>query len=617
MATLGFGTESLRDSESGCAELWVMTRHSCRLRVALLRGWKFVPVRPEFYLFAIAAPRPLRDRSCRRMHAAQRWTIGSRAIHRSCLLVALLAGSVDLGAADKGGENKTERRARLSAGFFDEPVVRVFDFSIPEPALAQLRRSPRTYTPCTVREGGLVLSNVAVRIKGMGSYRSIDEKPSLAVKFDEFATNQSYVGLDKLMFNNSVQDSTYVAEYLGTSLFRDAGLPAARVTHARVRLNGRDLGLYVVIEAMNKDFLKRNFGSGKGNLYEAYLGDVGSGRMEQDNGADTSQADLQALHRACVIADPADRWRALDKVLDVDRFVSFVAMEMLTTHWDGYAIHTNNFRIYHDPKSEKMVFITHGLDWAFRRPSISIQPPMKSLVGRAVLSTPEGQALYRERIGTLFTNVFKVDLLTRRLDQALDKIQRSGLEANDLANIERRAALMRERIRTRATNVSNQLRGVPPEPMLFGADGYARPASWRDEPDRGNALLERVTLDGRDALHIGARNERTRASWRSQVYLNRGWYRFEGLARINLENSGSARLRISGDTRSVGMPGTGGNWTALAHDFEVQEDGIDVEFVCELNALRGDAWFDAASLRVKRIDASQARPLIRRPVQRQ
>jgi hypothetical protein len=215
------------------------------------------------------------------------------------------------------------------------------------------------------------------------------------VKFDEFVEDQTYRGLKKVMFNNSAQDSTYLAEMLATQLFDDAGVPAARVTHARVRLNGRDLGLYVVIEAMNKDFLKRHFGSGKGNLYEGYLQDV-NGRLEQDNGEDETRADLQALNEACTIQDPTERWERLNEILDVDRFLSFIAMELLTTHWDGYLIHINNYRLYHDPKTEKMVFITHGLDWAFRRPNVSLDPPLKSAVARAVLTTQQGQEGYQD-----------------------------------------------------------------------------------------------------------------------------------------------------------------------------------------------------------------------------
>jgi hypothetical protein len=515
-------------------------------------------------------------------------------------LITVMAGAAERTKKDPGEK------------FFTEPEIRTFNFEVSEAALNQLRRSPRSYVTGTVREGQHVLTNVAVRLKGMGSFRGIDEKPSLAVKFNEFATNQHYRGLSKLMFNNSAQDPTYLAEMLATQLFRDAGLPAARCTHARVQLNGRDLGLYVVIEAMNKQFLKQHFADAGGNLYEAYLGDV-DGRMEQDGGTDTSMADVRALYAACRVTDDAQRWRGLNKVLDVDRFVSFVAMEMLTSHWDGYAIHTNNYRIYHDPKTGKFTFITHGIDWAFKRPSMSIYPPSKSIVGRAVLGTPEGDTLYHERIGTLFTNTFRVPVITNRIEAALTKIRQGHLKSNEMANIERRAVLMRNRILVRAASVSNQLAGIPPTPLEFQPNGIATLSStnqWRDEPDRGEPAIDYVRLDGKQTLHIGARNERTRASWRSQVYLTRGWYRFEGLARTESLTSGSARLRISGDTRSVGISGPGGAWRPLAHAFEVRDAaGMDIEFVCELNAIQGDVWFDVDSLRVQRLTAQEAQQL--------
>jgi len=507
----------------------------------------------------------------------------------------------------RGAEAKREPGDK----FFHEPEPRAFHFQISPEAIARLRSSPRTYVSATVREGDRVLTNVAVRLKGMGSYRTIDEKPSLVVKFDEFATNQHYRGMSKLMFNNSVQDSTYLAELLATQLFRDAGVPAARGTHARVTLNGRDLGLYVVYEAMNKQFLKQHFQSGSGNLYETYVRDIDV-TMEQDGGNDTSQSDVKALVTACRIADPSARWRELQKMLDTDRFISFAAMEILTSHWDGYVIHTNNFRLYHDPATDKFAFITHGIDWAFRRPNISIHPPPKSLVGRAVLETPEGQQLFRERIGALFTNHFRVPVITNRMEQALAKIRRAGLNADDLAKIERRAIWLRQQIEARAAKVSDQLHGIPLQPMTFGPDHIASLSEtnrWRDEPDRGDALMERAKADGRNTMHISARNERTRASWRAQVYLARGWYRFEGLARTENLSGGSTRLRISGDTRSAGITDTRGQWRPLAHDFEVVDNGMDIEFVCELTALQGEVWFDVDSLKVRQLKPEEARPL--------
>ena len=52
-------------------------------------------------------------------------------------------------------------------------------------------------------------------------------------------------------------------------------------------------------------------------------------------------------------------------MLDVDRFVTMTALDILFCHWDGYAMNRNNYRIYSDPESGKFVFMPHGLDQLF------------------------------------------------------------------------------------------------------------------------------------------------------------------------------------------------------------------------------------------------------------
>jgi len=514
------------------------------------------------------------------------------------LTLAVVAGW-RVSGAEVPSKPTTGQKKEASQEFFSDPKVRVFQFEISEAGLASLRRSPHTYVSGTVREGRQVLTNVAIHLKGMGSFRTVDEKASFAVKFDEFVHDQDYGGLTKLMFNNSVQDPTYLAELLATELFREAGLPAARVTHARVQLNGRDLGLYVAIEGMNKRFLKQHFRSAKGNLYEGYLQDIDT-QLDQDGGEATDQADVQALLAACAVPNPAARFNRLGQVLEVDKFVSFVAMEILVGHWDGYAIHTNNYRLYHDPGSGKMVFITHGLDWAFRRPNISIQPPLKSIVGRALLQTVEGQKLFHERIGRLFTNVFRVPVITTRLDQALAKLRSAGLRPSELATMERNAAIMRERIQLRGTRVAELLAGVEPPTLQFDAQGSARLTGWRDESDRGEPSLEQLDYDGRRTLHIRAQGARSRASWRTQVYLTPGRYRFEGVACARNLNGGSAGIRISGGQRQSGISGSA-PWRLMSHEFVVSDSGLDVEFVCDFYATSGEVWFDLDSFRLKRL----------------
>ena len=538
-------------------------------------------------------------------HVLLRVLVGLSLVHALC--------AARSPAEDSAPAVKTKRSA-VGAAFFDDPAVRLFDLRIPEAELSQLGRSSRTYVKAELSEGDTVLTSVGVRLKGNGSFRTIEEKPSFAIKFDEYTDGQNYHGFKKLMFNNSVQDPSYLSELLATVLFRDAGVPAARVTHARMRLNGRDLGLYVVIEAMNKDFLKHNFGNSKGNLYEAYLQDV-NGRLELDNGEDQSRADLNALCEACAITDPAARWTQLNKVLDVERFVSFVAMEILTTHWDGYSVLLNNYRLYHDPSTDKMVFITHGLDGAFRRPNFSIDAPLKSTVVTAVLTTPEGRKLYDQRFRTLATDVFKVPVIVERIDKAMTKLRGAGLDPAELASLERYAALKRERIEARGLRVDEQLQGVKPETMKVDADGVGFPVAWRDEPDRGNPVFDRVTYDGKKTLHIGAADESTRASWRSQVFLAPGSYRFEGSARIASLLGGMARLRISGNSNGVsGISGTS-SWRPVQYEFVVGGEGMDIELVCEFTTMHaGHVWFDLNSLRVRRLgDAPPPRQRVTRP----
>ena len=511
-------------------------------------------------------------------------------------MTLIAVASFDAGSAGDGAPVVPSKKSDRSDAFFADPAVRLFEIELSDSAMASLRTNPRRHVKGTVREGGQVFRNVAIHLKGMGSFQPLDEKPSFVIKFNEFVPGQEYCGMSKLMLNNSVQDQTYVCELLATGLLRDAGVPAARVTHGRVTLNGNDIGLHVAIEAMNKQFLKRHFKKATGNLYDGYLIDVNQ-RLHQGNGDDTSQADVRNLFAACMVPDAAQRFARLSKVLDVDRFVSFAVMEVLINHWDGYTLKANNYRLYHDPASDKFVFIPYGMDSVFRRLNISLAPPMKSIVSRALFATSEGRRLYTDRLHALSTDVFQYSIITNRMEKALAKLRAAGIHGAEMIEAERQAATMRTRILFRVGRVADELAGRSPTPLKFDAAGLGRPEGWRDEYDRGAPAMDRVSFDGKATLHINSRG-RCRASWRTMVYLPPGRYTVEGLARGQGITNGYASVRISGDTRSLRLTGQT-SWQPLQHPFFLEEGG-DAELVCELVAYAGEAWFDLDSLRVRR-----------------
>ena len=127
-----------------------------------------------------------------------------------------------------------------------------------------------------------------------------------------------------------------------------------RGAYATLKLNRRNLGLYVLKEGLTKEFLAQYFRRTDGNLYDGgFRRDVDRPLERIHGGGADDQADRLALLAAVREPDAARRWQRLQQVLDLDRFVTSLALQAIMWNWDGYAMARNNYRIYHDPESGK------------------------------------------------------------------------------------------------------------------------------------------------------------------------------------------------------------------------------------------------------------------------
>ena len=148
-----------------------------------------------------------------------------------------------------------------------------------------------------------------VKLKGAaGSYRDFDDRPCLTLNIDKYKKGQRLHGMEKFHLNNAAQDESYLSEWLGSELFRKAGIPTPRVAHVRLWINDRVLGLYVLREGFDEPFLKRSFGANDGNLYDGgFLQDIDS-ELEMDSGDDPdNRDDLLGLVTACYQPDATVR----------------------------------------------------------------------------------------------------------------------------------------------------------------------------------------------------------------------------------------------------------------------------------------------------------------------
>ncbi|MBI2948095.1 MAG: CotH kinase family protein [Verrucomicrobia bacterium] len=479
-------------------------------------------------------------------------------------------------------------------------------------------RQERVDVPATVREGGQVYTNVALHLKGAaGSFRPFDDKPALTLNFSKNAPGQQFHGYTKISLNNSVQDPSYLAEAISRELFLAAGVPVPQADHATVIINNRDLGLYVLTEGFGKTFLKRHFKNVKGNLYDGgFVQDI-TGDLDTNSGDNPNdRRDLQRLMEAASDRgqNPTNRWQRLSQVLDMDRFISFVAMEIMTCHWDGYTRNRNNYRVFHDLGTDRIVFMPHGLDqmfgWARSSPNDPIDPQsigVQGFVAQRVLATAEGRRLYWERVAALRTNVFLEDKIISRVRELARRIRPTLAAYESASQFDWAVDNLCQRISQRARSISEQLdvpKAAPQEPIRFDANGAARLSGWtrRVTSQPGGAFqFGKGDVGGTTSLGITVGRGGGSASWRTRVLLPAGRYRFEGRARTSgVGNTGGICLRISGEQRpDIWRPSDQG-WMALRYEIVVREPEREVELLCELKAARGEAWFDEGSLRLIR-----------------
>ena len=292
-----------------------------------------------------------------------------------------------------------------------------------------------TWFAATVTVDGETHADVGVRKKGFVGSQS-DTKPSLKLRFDKYTDGQSLGGaMERMTLNNSVQDPSMVNTCLSYRVFAAAGSPAPRCNFATVSVNGKHLGLYVHVEEIKAPFLARHFDSAEGNLYEGTVSDFTPayrGTIEKKNNEDADDwSDIDAVTAA--LQDPSDAGlEALGEIVDLDRFLSFWATEVLIGHWDGYAGNRNNYWFYREPDGA-FVFIPWGVDGTFHleddpNPFDDISDPPPSVLALTAIPNrlynhPDWRTAYAARLKEILDTVWDEDDLLAAVDEMAAVVQ--------------------------------------------------------------------------------------------------------------------------------------------------------------------------------------------------
>ncbi len=281
---------------------------------------------------------------------------------------------------------------------------------------------PYTYFPADITIDGESLSNIGVRKKGfIGSQSTV--KPSLRINLDEYVDGAELFNVDNVTFNNGVQDPSRIRQCLGYFAFEKAGLPAPRCNFARVSVNNSTPTIYIHIEPIKRSFLRDNFGNDDGDLYEGTISDFDPIRVRtfEPKNSDTDESLAPILELMELLQNTSSvSQEQLSQHVNIDSFLTFWAMEVLTGHWDGYTgSNNNNFFMYRDPTTKQFYFIPWGLDDVFD-PGIHEEEGYifsSSALTNAVLNSSELSPLFEEKIRELLDTVWNEDELLAEIDR--------------------------------------------------------------------------------------------------------------------------------------------------------------------------------------------------------
>lgn len=225
---------------------------------------------------------------------------------------------------------------------------------------------PEIYRDCDVTIDGTLITGCGFREKGNASnyFTHWGKKKPLKVAFDAFI-EQEFDGIKKFNLSNFTNDPSLLHDALSYKLMREAGIPAPRTAYTKVYVNSEYIGLYLIIENVDKTFLKFEYGSANndGNLYKTERGvsvflnwlgpdkglykDQGLKLTTNETTDDWSKLiDFISLLNNYAGADMKDQ---IESKFDVHAYIKILAIEKAVRSWDSYWGGGNNFYMYEHP----------------------------------------------------------------------------------------------------------------------------------------------------------------------------------------------------------------------------------------------------------------------------
>ena len=296
--------------------------------------------------------------------------------------------------------------------------------------------------------GGKEFKDVAVRYKGNGTFMEsrASTKRSFKIELNKYVKGQKLKGLTTLNLHCNVTDTSWMNEILSYRLYRDAKVPAPRTAYARVSItvpgkyDHQYIGLYSMVEDIDKDFVEANFNKKKGailkpvtpNLFTDLGSEWAKYKQTYDPKTVLSVDEAQRVidfSRLVTNADDAEFAAKAGDYLAIDEFASYMAVTVWLSTLDSILAVGQNYYVFLHPKTDKFHFIPWDLDHSFgqfpiigsqeQRDALSIRHPWQGerrFLDR-VFKLEAFKKAYLAKLDEFSKTIFQPERLVKQVDE--------------------------------------------------------------------------------------------------------------------------------------------------------------------------------------------------------
>ena len=303
---------------------------------------------------------------------------------------------------------------------------------------------------------GTTYNNVGVRYRGSRSFQVGAKRNPLHIKLNFIDKGQKHQGHKTIKLSSSLRDPSMVREVLGYEIARKY-MPAPRANFVEVYINNEYYGLFVNVENVGSEFLKKNFGSKDGTFFKCspdldafapegcqknvfaslvYEEDINCYLAQYELESESGWDDLIQLTQTL-----NEQPKALEKVLNIDQTLWMLAFNNVLVNLSSYSgRQSQNYYLYKDSSGKfnpiiwdlNLAFGSYkgavvGSDFRLKQlqeldPLLHIDNKYKPLISN-ILKFPIYKKMYLSHVRTILYDNFVNEVYKKRAEELQRMIQ--------------------------------------------------------------------------------------------------------------------------------------------------------------------------------------------------